>query len=93
MESCPMCFKEISSLKFFQCKFCERNCCSLSCLINHAQAHQKNPNLSINLVNSLKRRQSENLTEQYSFITSGDFRDNIILIISQKSLKVYFQSN
>jgi serine/threonine protein kinase len=77
MESCPMCFKEISSLKFFQCKFCERNCCSLSCLINHAQAHQKNPNLSINLVNSLKRRQSENLTEQYSFITSGDFRDKI----------------
>ena len=72
-----MCFKEISSLKFFQCKFCERNCCSLSCLINHAQAHQKNPNLSINLVNSLKRRQSENLTEQYSFITSGDFRDKI----------------
>ncbi len=72
-----MCFKEISSLKFFQCKFCERNCCSLSCLINHAQAHQKNPNLSINLVNSLKRRQSENLTEQYSFITSGDLRDKI----------------
>ena len=77
MESCPTCSKEISTLKFLKCKFCEQNFCSLTCLINHAQKHQSNPNLSTNLVNSLKRRQSENLTEQYSFITSGDFRDRI----------------
>ena len=77
MEFCPTCFKEISSLKFLKCKFCEKKFCSLSCLINHAQTHQGNPNSSISLVNSLKRRQSENLTEQYSFITSGDFRDKI----------------
>ena len=77
MEFCPTCFKEISSLKLLKCKFCEKNCCSLTCLINHAQTHQGNPNSSISLVNSLKRRQSENLTERYSFITSGDFRDKI----------------
>ena len=77
MEFCPTCFKEISSLKYLKCKFCEQYFCSLSCLINHAQKHQSNPNLSTNLVNSLKRRQSENLTEQYSFITSGDFCDKI----------------
>jgi len=77
MEFCPTCFKEISSLKYLKCKFCEQYFCSLSCLINHAQKHQSNPNLSTNLVNSLKRRQSENLTEQYSFITSGDFYDKI----------------
>ena len=77
MESCPTCSKEISTLKFLKCKFCEQNFCSLTCLINHAQKHQSNPNLSTNLVNSLKRRQSENLTEQYSFITSGDFHDRI----------------
>ena len=77
MEFCPSCFKEISSTKFLKCKFCERNFCSLSCLINHAQTHQVNPNSSNSLVYSLKRRQSENLTEQYSFLTSGDFRDKI----------------
>ena len=77
MEFCPSCFKEISSTKFLKCKFCERNFCSLSCLINHVQTHQVNPNSSNSLVYSLKRRQSENLTEQYSFLTSGDFRDII----------------
>ena len=77
MEFCPSCFKELSSTKFLKCKFCERNFCSLSCLINHAQTHQVNPNSSNSIVYSLKRRQSENLTEQYSFLTSGDFRDKI----------------
>ena len=77
MEFCPSCFKEISSTKFLKCKFCERNFCSLSCLINHVQTHQVNPNSSNSIVYSLKRRQSENLTEQYSFLTSGDFRDKI----------------
>ena len=77
MEICPSCSKVIPSLKLLKCKFCERNYCSLSCLINHAKSHQVNPNTSINLVNSLKRRQSDNLTEQYSFITSGDFHDKI----------------
>ena len=77
MEFCPSCFKDISSTKFLKCKFCERNFCSLSCLINHAQTHQVNPNSSNSLVYSLKRRQSDNLTEQYSFLTSGDFRDKI----------------
>ena len=77
MEFCPQCSKEISSLKYLKCKFCDNNFCSLSCLISHAQKHQDNPNSAINLVNSLKRRQSQNLTEQYNFITSGDFRDKI----------------
>ena len=77
MEFCPSCLKDISSTKLLKCKFCERNFCSLSCLINHAQTHQVNPNSSNSLVYSLKRRQSDNLTEQYSFLTSGDFRDKI----------------
>ena len=77
MEICPTCCKDIESFKLLKCKFCEKNFCSLSCLINHASTHQKNPNSSKSLVNSLKRRQSENLTEQYSFITSGDFGEKI----------------
>ena len=77
MEICPTCHKDIESFKLLKCKFCEKNFCRLSCLINHASTHQKNPNSSKSLVNSLKRRQSENLTEQYSFITSGDFGEKI----------------
>ena len=77
MEICPTCHKDIETFKLLKCKFCEKNFCRLSCLINHASTHQKNPNSSKSLVNSLKRRQSENLTEQYSFITSGDFGEKI----------------
>ena len=75
MEVCPTCKKGIESLKLLKCKFCEANFCSLSCLIKHASTHLGNSDSSINLVNCLKRRQSENLTEQYSFITSGDFKE------------------
>ena len=77
MELCPTCDKEIESLKLLKCKFCEKNFCSLGCLIKHASTHLGNSDSSINLVNSLKRRQSENLTEQYIFITSGDFKEKI----------------
>ena len=77
MEICPTCKKEIESLKLLKCKFCDKNFCTLSCLINHASTHLGNSDSSINLVNSLKRRQSENLTEQYVFITSGDFKEKI----------------
>ena len=75
MEVCPTCKKEIESLKLLKCKFCEKNFCSLSCLVNHASTHLGSNDPIINIVNSLKRRQSENLTEQYTFITSGDFKE------------------
>ncbi len=75
MEVCPTCKKEIDSLKLLKCKFCEKNFCSLSCLVNHASTHLGNKDNSLNIVNSLKRRQSENLTEQYLFITSGNFKE------------------
>ena len=77
MEICPTCKKEIEKLKLLKCKFCDKNFCTLSCLINHASTHLGNSDSSINLVNSLKRRQSKNLTEQYVFITSGDFKEKI----------------
>ena len=75
MEVCPNCNKQIESIKLLKCKFCENNFCSLSCLIKHASTHLGNTDTAINIVNSLKRRQSENLTEQYVFITSGDFKE------------------
>jgi len=75
MEICPNCNKQIESIKLLKCKFCENNFCSLSCLIKHASTHLGNTDTEINIVNSLKRRQSENLTEQYVFITSGDFKE------------------
>ena len=77
MEVCPSCKKELETLKLLKCKFCDKNFCSLGCLIQHASTHLGNNDSSINLVNSLKRRQSENLTEQYAFITSGNFKEKI----------------
>ena len=75
MEVCPACKKEIETLKLLKCKFCEKKFCNLSCLVNHASTHLGSNDPSINIVNSLKRRQSENLTEQYIFITGGDFKE------------------
>ena len=75
MEVCPTCNKEIESLKLLKCRFCEKNCCCLSCLVKHASIHLGCKDSSLNIVNSLKRRQSDNLTEQYIFITSGDFKE------------------
>ena len=75
MEVCPTCQKQIDSIKLLKCKFCEKNFCSLGCLVNHASTHLKTNDPSINIRNRLKRRQSENLTEQYNFITSGNFKE------------------
>ena len=77
MEVCPICKKEIEILKLLKCKFCEKNFCTLQCLISHASTHLGSNDSSINIVNKLKRRQSENLTEQYVFLTSGDFKEKI----------------
>ena len=75
MEKCPSCEKNIDSVKFLRCKFCENNFCSLNCLTKHASNHLKNNYPQKNILNFLKRRQSDNLTEQYTFITSGDFKE------------------
>ena len=75
MEVCPSCQKQIDSIKLLKCKFCEKIFCSLSCLVSHASTHLGSNDPSINIRNRLKRRQSENLTEQYNFITSGNFKE------------------
>ena len=75
MEVCPTCNKKIESIKLLKCKFCDKNFCCLSCLVKHASIHLGSNISSLNLVNSLKRRQSDNLTEQYIFITGGDFME------------------
>ena len=76
MEICPLCKENIESVKLLKCKFCDNIFCSLGCLIKHASTHLKSNVLPMNIVNSLKRRQSENLTEHFSFLTSGDFNEN-----------------
>ena len=77
MEICPTCQKQIDSIKLLKCKFCEKNFCSLGCLVSHASTHLGTNDPSINIRNRLKRLQSENLTEQYNFITSGNFKEKI----------------
>ena len=77
MEVCPSCQKQIDSIKLLKCKFCEKNFCSLGCLVKHASTHLGNNDPSINIRNRLKRRQSENLTEQYNFLTGGDYKEKI----------------
>ena len=75
MEKCPVCYKEIDSVKLLNCKFCGKLFCSLSCLVKHASTHLKNDTSNSNIVNSLKRKQSANMTEQYYFITTGYFHE------------------
>ena len=74
MEECPNC-KEIISKKILECKFCCKVFCSITCLMKHSSFHSKTygPNT---LITKLKKIQSKNKTEQYSFITPGIFTDN-----------------
>ena len=87
MEKCYLCKEDIDSSKLLKCKICENIFCSIGCLIKHASVHQQSEGLSMNIVNLLKRRQSENLTEYYSFITTGDFKEN------HKSDDIYSKEN
>ena len=75
MEKCPSCKKNIDSVKLLKCKFCEITFCSLNCLTKHTSNHFKSNFPQAKILNILKRRQSENLTGQFTFITSGDFKE------------------
>ena len=75
MEKCPSCKKNINSVKLLKCKICDIFFCSISCLAKHAQNHLTNNFPQKNILNILKRRQSQNITENYIFITNGEFRE------------------
>ena len=74
MEKCPSCNKSIKDIKCLNCKFCEKEFCSVSCLIKHSSYHLGNSNKN-NIINSLKRRYSKNLSHLFPFITSGNFNE------------------
>ena len=75
MEICPDCGKRPISKKIYSCKFCPKYFCSMQCLFKHSSFHSKTtePN---SFITSLKKKQSKDQTEQYSFITSGVFTYN-----------------
>ena len=75
METCPTCNKSIPHNKLMKCKFCEKNFCALVCLVKHSQSHTLCKENTNSIITSLKRRQSQNLTEIYSFITAGIYKD------------------
>ena len=77
MEVCPNCNEKDISKKVLACKFCNQFFCSITCLMDHSKLHSKTygPNT---LINTLKKKQSKNETQQYSFITPGIFTENYI---------------
>ena len=77
MEVCPNCNENNLYKKVLTCKFCNKFFCSITCLMQHSAFHSKtySPNT---IINSLKKKQSKNETQQYSFITPGIFTDNYI---------------
>ena len=77
MEVCHNCEKKVISKRVITCKFCDKYFCSLTCLMQHSSLHSKTTT-SNTLINNLKKKEAKDKTEQYSFITSGIFRDNYI---------------
>ena len=75
MEKCPSCHILLKDIKILNCKFCEKEFCSLSCLLKHSSYHLGNLDKN-NIINSLKRRQSDNLSYLFPFITSGNFNED-----------------
>jgi len=72
MESCPICEKIIYK-KVITCRFCDKYFCSLTCLMDHSSVHSLT---SDSLMTTLKKKQSKDESEHYSFITPGIFLDN-----------------
>ena len=75
MEVCPNCKSEVAK-KVLNCKFCDKYFCSMTCLIQHSSLHSKTTGANTLITSSLKKKQTKNQTEQYSFITQGVFTDN-----------------
>ena len=75
MEKCSSCNKYIQDIKILKCKFCEKIFCCITCLINHSSYHLDNLDKN-NIINLLKRKQSNNISYLFPFITSGNFNEN-----------------
>ena len=75
MDICPNCKSEVAK-KVLTCKFCDKYFCSMTCLIQHTSLHSKTTGANSLITSSLKKKQTKNQTEQYSFITPGVFTDN-----------------
>ena len=78
MNKCPICEEEISEKKEIKCSLCLTIHCSVSCLLEHYSIHQniKSDDNSPKLLLTLKRRQSEILTEKYNFLSQGNYLEN-----------------
>ena len=75
MEECPNCKRKVLTKKILACKFCDKYFCSLTCLMQHSSLHSKSSGQN-NIITKLKKKQSKDKTEQYSFIIPGIFTDN-----------------
>ena len=75
MEKCSICEETLIKEKKVKCSICSTFCCTISCLLDHYSIHEyfEPENNTQNLLLNLKRRQSSNLTEKYSFLTPGNF--------------------
>ena len=75
MEKCSICEETLNKEKKVKCSICSTFCCTISCLLDHYSIHEyfNQENNSENLLSNLKRRQTSNLTEKYSFLTPGNF--------------------
>ena len=78
MEECNGCKLCLSSNKALDCKFCDKHFCSFLCLTRHSLSHSNSSESNIFISTSLRKQQSKDQTEQYSFITPGIFTDKCI---------------
>ena len=78
MEECNECTISLPSKKVLACKFCDKHFCSFLCLTKHSISHSNSSESNIFISTSLRKQQSKDQTEQYSFITPGIFTDKCI---------------
>ena len=74
MEKSPLCKNSNKDVKILKCQFCEKTFCSVTCLLKHSSYHLGNSDKN-SIINSLKRRYSNNLSNLFPFITSGNFNE------------------
>ena len=74
MDLCPICQKIVQK-KIFPCKFCDNFFCSINCISQHMKEHTNNFS---DVILSLKKEQSKNSKEKFSFISQGVFADDAV---------------
>ena len=76
MNKCPICSVIFAPSQNTICKLCNSKLCSIKCLLKHSSSHsasEQAPKNQPQIIQSLRAKQTEHLTEIYPYVPKGKF--------------------